>query len=77
MSPDTRFNNNEKLYLAYELVMAGLALAVAGILVIEFTQPLTSEQKKLAWCDRFKHTFCFCRRLFLPFNQGKRQVVVF
>ena len=39
--------SNSRLSLAYELVMAGLALVVAVILFIEFTRPLTEEQKML------------------------------
>ncbi len=38
---------NRKLYWAYELIMVALALVVAVILFLEFTQPLTEEQSQL------------------------------
>lgn len=41
------FKNNKKITLAYEILMAGLALVVAIILFIEFTRPLTEAQEKL------------------------------
>jgi len=37
----------EKLLMYYELFMAVLALVVVGILIVEYTQPLTAEQIRL------------------------------
>jgi len=39
--------DKKKLYLAYELFMAVLALVVVGILFVEFTRPLTAEQEAM------------------------------
>lgn len=48
MSTETVINSNkERLNITYELIMAGLALVVTAVLIIEFTQPLTEEQKNI------------------------------
>lgn len=41
------FKDLKRLSIAYEIVMAGLALVVVAILYIEFTRPLTEAQEKL------------------------------